>query len=99
MPAGSATGNASTLGTNPADTLIDAFYALPAFYRSRATWMCNGKTLAAIRKLKDGSTGAYLWQPGLVAGSPDTILGRPVVEDVTMSDIGSAAEPIVFGDF
>lgn len=93
------TGNASTLGTNPADTLIDAFYALPSFYRSRAVWMMNSKTIAAVRKLKDGSTGAYLWQPGLAAGDPATILGRPLIEDNTLDDVGAAAEPIVFGDF
>lgn len=94
-----ATGNASTLGTAPADTMIDAFYALPAAYRNRGTWMMNGSTLAAVRKLKDGTTGMYLWQPGLVAGQPETILGRPVIEDPTMGSVGSAAEPIVFGDF
>ncbi|RWF62554.1 MAG: phage major capsid protein [Mesorhizobium sp.] len=93
-----ATGNASTLGSAPADTLIDAFYALPAFYRNRGVWMMNSKTIAAVRKLKDGSTGAYLWQPGLSAGDPATILGRPLIEDPTMDDVGSAAEPILFGD-
>jgi len=93
------TGNASTLGTAPADTLIDAFYALSAWYRNRGVWMMNGTTLAAVRKLKDGSTGAFLWQPGLAAGQPETILGRPVIEDPTMDSVGSAAEPIVFGDF
>ncbi len=92
-------GNASTLGTAPADLLIDAFYALPAYYRARAVWMMNSKTLAAVRKLKDGSTGAFLWQPGLVASTPQTILGIPVVEDPTMDDIGAAAEPIIIGDF
>lgn len=93
------TGNASTLGTSPADTLIDAFYALPSYYRGRAVWMMNGKTLAAIRKLKDAGSGAFLWQPALTAGQPETILGRPVIEDPTMADIGAAAEPIVLGDF
>jgi len=92
------TGNASTLGSAPADTLIDAFYALPAFYRNRAVWMMNGSTLATLRKVKDGS-GLYLWQPALTAGQPETILGRPVIEDTTMDDIGAAAEPIVLGDF
>ncbi len=92
------TGNGSTLGSAPADTLIDAFYALPAFYRNRGVWMMNSKTIAAVRKLKDGSTGAYLWQPGLAAGDPATILGRPLIEDPTMDDIGAAAEPILFGD-
>lgn len=92
------TGNASTLGTAPADTLIDAFYALPAFYRNRGVWLMNSKTIAAVRKLKDGSTGAYLWQPGLAAGDPATILGRPLIEDPTMDDVGAGAEPILFGD-
>lgn len=94
-----ATGNASTLGTAPADTLIDAFYALPSFYRGRAVWMMNSATLAAVRKLKDAATSVYLWQPALTAGQPETILGRPVIEDNTMDDIGTAAEPIVLGDF
>ncbi len=93
-----ATGNASTLGTAPADTLIDHFYSLPAYYRNRGVWMMNSTTIAAVRKLKDGSTGAYLWQPGLAAGDPATILGRPLIEDPTMDDIGAAAEPILFGD-
>jgi HK97 family phage major capsid protein len=91
------TGNASTLGTAPADTLIDLFYSLPAYYRNRGVWLMNSKTIAAVRKLKDGSTGAYLWQPGLAQGDPATILGRPLIEDPTMDDIGSAAEPILFG--
>ncbi|RWN78610.1 MAG: phage major capsid protein, partial [Mesorhizobium sp.] len=43
------TGNASTLGSAPADTLIDAFYALSAWYRNRGVWMMNGTTLAAVR--------------------------------------------------
>lgn len=93
-----ATGNASTLGTAPADVLIDCFYNVPAFYRGRGVWLMNAKTIAAVRKLKDGSTGAFLWQPGLAQGDPATILGRPLIEDPTMDDIGSAAEPIVFGD-
>lgn len=92
-------GNASTLGTNPADLLITHMYALPAAYRARGTWLMNGSTLAAIRKLKDGTTGVYLWQPSYAAGQPETILGRPVIEVPDMDDIGAGAEPIAFGDF
>lgn len=91
-------GNASTLGTNPADLLITHMYALPAAYRARGTWLMNGSTLAAIRKLKDGTTGVYLWQPSYAAGAPETILGRPVIEVPDMDDIGAGAEPIAFGD-
>lgn len=56
------------------------------------------RTLATIRKLKDGQ-GNYLWQPSYQVGQPESILGRPVVEAVDMSDIGANAFPIAFGDF
>lgn len=92
------TGNASTLGTAPADKLIDLFYSLKPAYRNRGTWLMNGSTLAAIRKLKDSTTNIYLWQPSLAAGTPETILGRPVIEDPEMPDVGAGTEPIVFGD-
>lgn len=93
-----ATGNAATLGTAQADTLIGFIYAMPAFYRNAGVWMMNGTTLAALRKLKDGQ-GNFLWQPSFRDGEPETILGRPVIEAPDMPDIGNAAEPIAFGDF
>lgn len=93
------TGSASTLGTAPADLLITALYAMPAYYRNRGAWLMNGSTLALIRKIKNEATGDYLWQPAYAAGQPETILGRPVVEAPDMPDIGAGAEPIVFGDF
>ena len=33
--------------------------------------------------------------PTYINCPPETILGRPVIEDTTMDDVGSAAEPIV----
>ncbi|MFB9952195.1 phage major capsid protein [Rhizobium puerariae] len=83
-----------------ADKLIDLLYALPAAYRNApgAAWAMNGTTLAAVRKLKDGQQN-YLWQPAYVAGQPETILGKPVVEMVDMPDIGDGNFPIIFGDF
>ncbi|MGV3553089.1 phage major capsid protein [Rhizobium sp.] len=92
-----ASGNAATLGSAPADKMIELFYSLKAAYRNRGTWLMNGTTLAAVRKLKDGQNN-YLWQPSLAVGQPETILGRPVVEDPEMPDIGAGTEPIVFGD-
>lgn len=93
-----ASGHASTLGTAPADLLISLIYSLPAAYRSRGSFMMNGSTLAAVRKLKDSSQG-YLWQPSLAEGSPETILGRPVIEAPDMSDVAAGTLPIIFGDF
>ncbi|MBB5045934.1 HK97 family phage major capsid protein [Rhodopseudomonas rhenobacensis] len=91
------TGSAATLGTAPADLLINVFYSLQAAYRQRGTWLMAGSTLAAIRKLKDGQ-GNFLWQPSLQLGQPESILGRPVVEVPDMDAIGAGATPIAFGD-
>jgi HK97 family phage major capsid protein len=88
---------ASTTAIAP-DELISAMYALPAAYRNAGTWGMSGTTLAAIRKLKDGQ-GNYLWQPSFVAGQPEMILGRPVVEMVDMPDIAAGKYPVIFGDF
>lgn len=83
-----------------ADGLIDLFHALKPAYRASGTWGMNGKTLAAVRKLKDGSTGQYLLVTGGIANAPETtLLGRPVVEMPDMPDVGSNAYPVVFGDF
>lgn len=81
-----------------ADALITILYALPAAYRRNATWVMNGSTIATIRKLKD-SQGNYLWQPGLQAGQPETILGRPVVDALDMPEVASGTFPIAVGDF
>lgn len=93
-----ATGNASTLGTSPADLLIDVMYDLATPYRGNATWLMNSRTLAAMRKLKDGQNN-YLWQPSYQVGQPETILGRPVIECPDMDDVGAGTVPIIFGDF
>lgn len=82
-----------------ADGLISLYYAIKPAYRQRAVWMANGSTIAAVRKLKDASTGLYIWQPALQAGTPETILGRPVIECVDMPDVTGNAFPIAFGDF
>ena len=37
----------------------------------------NRAVLTAIRKFTESSTSNYLWQPGLLLGIPNTILGQP----------------------
>ena len=81
-----------------ADEVIDLFYSLKAPYRKNAVWVLNDATVKQIRKLKD-STGQYLWQPSLVAGTPDTILGRPVKTSAFMPTAATGAKTIAFGDF
>jgi len=91
-------GNATTLGAAPGDLLIDLMAKLPGAYANNGAWLMNRLTLAAVRKLKDAQ-GAYLWQPGIQAGQPSTLLGRPIIEAVDMPNVGAGAFPIVFGDF
>ena len=81
-----------------ADELIDLFHSLKAPYRKNAVWLVNDSTVKAIRKLKDNNNN-YLWQPGLTAGQPDTILGRPVYTSSFVPTIAAGAKTIAFGDF
>jgi len=80
------------------DEVLDLFYSLKAPYRNRAVFVMNDATIKAIRKLKDGQ-GQYLWQPSLQAGTPDTILNRPLHTSSYVPTIEAAAKTIAFGDF
>lgn len=80
------------------DELIDLCYSLKSPYRTNAVWLMNDATVKAIRKLKD-SQGQYLWQPSLSAGSPDTILNRPVYTSAYAPTIATGAKSVAFGDF
>ncbi|MBE3590002.1 MAG: phage major capsid protein [Firmicutes bacterium] len=92
------TGAAGQTTSVTADDILDLFHALKPAYRSRARWLMADSTARAIRGLKD-STGQYLWQPGLQAGQPDILLGRPVVISPAMPAMAASAKSIAFGDF
>ena len=79
------------------DDVIDLFYSLRAPYRRNAVFIMNDSTVRALRKLKNGS-GDYLWQPSVTAGTPDTIMNRPVYTSSYMPAVASGAKAIVFGD-
>jgi HK97 family phage major capsid protein len=90
----------TTAGNGPADGLIDLYHNVVAGYRTRAFWIMNDLTAAVIRKMKTGSAlFDYLWQPGMAAGTPDSMLGRPVVTDPTMAVPAANAVSVGFGDF
>ena len=85
-------------GTSPQDKLIDLVQSLRAPYRQGACFVMNSATLAVIRKMKT-SDGAFIWQPGLSAAQPATLLGYPVVEAEDMPDIAANSLSIAFGNF
>lgn len=84
--------------SNPQDKLVDLVQALAAPYRQGAAFVMNSATLARIRKFKT-SDGAFIWQPGLAAGQPATLLGYPVIEAEDMPDIAADSLSIAFGNF
>ena len=88
-------GSATAITT---DELIDLFYSLKTPYRRNAVWLLNDATIKLVRKLKDGQ-GQYLWQPSLVSGTPDTLLGKPVYTSAYMPTAAADAKTVAFGDF
>jgi HK97 family phage major capsid protein len=93
-----ASGDAAGFDANPDGKLIDMVHTMKAGHRQGASWVMNSASLAEVRKLKTAD-GAFLWQPGLVEGQPDRLLGYPVVEAEDMPDIAGGAFPIAFGNF
>ena len=81
-----------------ADEIMDLFYALKSPYRKKAVFLMNDLTVKALRKLKDAS-GQYLWQPSLTAGTPDTLLNRPVYTSGYVPTVAAGVRTVAFGDF
>lgn len=99
-----ATGGAS-LGVTAAsataitlDEVVDLYHSLKSAYRKNASFLVNDATVKAIRKLKDGQ-GQYLWTPSVIAGTPDTILNRPVITSQYMPVAAAGEKTVLFGDF
>jgi HK97 family phage major capsid protein len=82
--------------------LINLVYSQPTRYRRNSSFVMGTEAIRNIRLLRDGdTTGQYLWQPGLQAGEPQTILGYPVREvDAAALNSGVATDDDVgiFGD-
>lgn len=95
---GADVGVTTTGASITADDVIDLYYSLRVPYRKKAKWIMNDATVNALRKLKD-TTGQYLWEPSLVAGTPNKILGCEVITSPFMPGIAAGEKSIAFGDF
>jgi HK97 family phage major capsid protein len=80
------------------DELIQVFHSLKRAYRSNARWLMNDSTALNVRLKKD-SMGQYIWQPGLQAGQPDLLFGKPVAISDAMPAITATEKALLFGDF
>lgn len=80
--------------------LIDMEYSVIAPYRQSRScyWLAADQTMGSLRKLTD-TVGRPLWEPSTVLGSPDLLLGKPLVADPFMPAYGLGNNSLVFGDF
>ena len=82
-----------------ADTLFDVKYSLKEGYQATGQWLFHRDAVKQIMKLKDTSN-QYLWQPGLAAGQPDTLLSRPVLQSEYVPNTFTTGKYVgMFGDF
>lgn len=105
QPTGLFTANGGAVGITAAgatavtaDEVISLIYALKAPYRKNAKFLMNDSTVAALRKLKDGN-GQYLWQPSIMAGQPDKLLGYDIYTSPYVPVMAAGAYAIAYGDF
>lgn len=91
--------NSGTDGQVTADGIVKLYYSLKESYAARATFLMHRNALQQIRLLKETTTGQYLWQPGIAAGQPDTILGTPVMNAVDMPTPSNDSLSVAVGDF
>ncbi len=80
------------------DEIIDLYHSLRLPYRKQATFLVHDSTVKTLRKVKDAQ-GQYIWQPSVKAGTPDTVLNRPVVTSQYMPLPDAGQKTILFGDF
>lgn len=103
--AGNGIGAVTSFGTQSTegegvDFLIDLFYSVIAPYRNSKScgWLMSDVTASVLRKLKSAD-GVYAWQPSVILGQPDTILGKPVLTDTNVADPAAGAKSVLFGDW
>ena len=95
------TGTAGDFGATPAttsDKLFDLVGILKNAYLQNANWVMRRAVITKIRKFKD-TTGQYLWQPALAAGTPEKLLDYPIVRMEDMPALAANSLSIAFGDF
>lgn len=91
--------NGGFSSTNPADAIIALLYKMKAGYLPKASWIMPRAVSESVRKFKENTSDAYIWQPGLQAGQPATLLGYPVVLGEDMPAVASGSLSLAFGNF
>ena len=95
--------NAGQAAAVKMDDFVKLRQALPAQYRTGASWLMNSMTEQALLLLKeDATSNKFIWEPSNQAGAPNLLLGYPVYDQEDIPDIpraGSTALVAAFGNW
>jgi HK97 family phage major capsid protein len=93
-------GGAASTGAPRYQDLVSLQYKVIAPYRQSRScyWLAADQSLGTLRQMVD-TVGRPIWEPSVVLGAPDLLLGKPIVADPFMPQFGSSALSIAFGDF
>jgi len=91
--------NGAFAASSPADVLFDLIGAFKPAYLAGAVWATRREVITAVRKLKEATTNAYMWQPGLQAGQPDRLLGYPIAICADMAALATASLSLALANF
>lgn len=87
------------------DNLVDLIHSVDPSYRNggAARWMFHDGALKMLRKTKvmqysGDINGVPLWQPSMVAGQPDLLMGYPFTINQSMTTPATGVKSILFGD-
>ena len=91
----------SSNGTKQFDEndILELYYSLKEQYVANSSFLMSRSAIQEIRKLKDPISGQYLWNPSLLSGKDDTILGCPVYQSALLPAISANSTSIILGDF
>ena len=81
------------------DNIMDLVHSLPFEYRQRASFIAHPQTICELMKIKEKSSGRYLWNPSLESDKPSMLFGLPIFEDRNMPQIASEKIVIILADF
>ncbi len=84
-----------------ADIFLETVSSLKTPYLQGAVWIMSRSAFAQIRRIKEPTTGRYLWQPNLQEAGGNTLLGFPIILSDAMPCLktDTATTPIAFGNF
>lgn len=91
--------NGDFASSNPGDVLFDLIAQFKAPYLAGSNWVTRRSVIQKIRKFKEATTNAYMWQPGLQAGQPDSLLGYPITMAEDMPALATGSLSLAFGNF